>query len=118
MQHDVVALDRGGVAPRPDEQPMRREHLVDVGGEHGPRCGQHDEVVADALEVGRPGGSTARRSDSPSATAARERRQELPTRERVQRGDRFVQQQHPRPLAEAQRERDLRPLATGQRPTC
>ena len=44
-----------------------------------------------------------------------QRRKEFPARERVERRDRFVEQQHAGPLPECERERDLRAHAPGQR---
>ena len=72
-------------------------------------------MVADPLEVGEDVG----REDNRHA-ALRDRLErrlhELPPRERVERGDRLVEQQQLRPLRERQRQRDLRALPAGKIP--
>ena len=60
--------------------------------------------------------STTVSSPSASATAAVSVREEVPPGERVQRRDRLVEQQHPRPLGQRQRQR--RPGRAGRRTAC
>ena len=70
-------------------------------------------MVADALEVG----DDVRREDHGHAGLRDDlhhRLQELAPRERVERGDRLVEQQQLGPLRERERERDLRLLAAGE----
>ena len=75
--------------------------------------GERDEVIADALELG---DDVGRENDRYAVVddGLHHRIQELAPRERVERGDRLVEQQQLRLLGERQRQRDLRLLAAGK----
>ena len=87
---------------------------VDVAAQLDPGSGQHDEVVGDPFQVG---DQVRGQHDGQAAVGDRggQGGEEVPPGERVQRGDRLVEQQQPGPLGQGQRQRDLGPLAAGQR---
>ena len=109
------ARDGGRIGARPGEQPVAGDDLVDRAGELDPRLREDDEVIADPLEVG----DDVRGEDHRHAglgDGLHHRLQELAAGERVERGDRLVEQEQLRPLGERERERDLRLLAARELP--
>ena len=104
-----AGFDLGQAPARTDQCAMLGEHLVDVAAELGPRSGEKDQVVTDPLEVVQQ----VRRHDdrkTPIGHRRGERRQELATSQRVQRGHRLVEQQELGPLRQDQAQADLGPL--------
>ena len=102
-----------GVAPRAGESMVRREHVVDFAGELHPRGDEHDQVVADPLEVG---DQVRRQHDAHPLLGVdlHQDLQELASGQRVEARDRLVEDQQLRPLRDRQGQRELRPLAAGQ----
>ena len=102
------------VPARPGQPVVRREQLVDLAGERDPAGDEHDQVVADPLEVGDQvrGQHDA---DPVLGDDLHQRLQELAPRERVEARDRLVQHQQLGPLRHRQRQRELGPLTAGQR---
>ena len=111
--HLVHAGNGRRIGAWPGQQPVRREHLVDRAGELDPRLREDHEVIADPFEVG----DDVRGEDHRHAGVGDDlhhRLQELPPRERVERGDGLVEQQELRPLRERERERHLGLLPAGE----
>ena len=116
---------RRRVAPRSGEQVVVGQQVVDVAGQPHPGGHQHDQVVADPLQVGHQ----VRRQDHAHALVhdgLHQALQELPPGERVEAGDRLVEDQQlagawPRPgsapAAPAGRRRACPPSARGSRPS-
>jgi hypothetical protein len=113
--HVLVCRKGGGVAARAGEPVMGREEGVEVTGQLHARADQHDQVVADALQVG---DQVRGQHDAELVLGDGLHRvlQELPPRERVEAGDRFVEDQQLRALGDAQREGQLGALAARQLP--
>ena len=91
---------------------MLGQQVLDVAAQLDPGRGQHDEVVADPLQVG----DQVRGQDHGQAAdcyRVGQQGEEVPPGQRVERGDRFVQQQQPGLLGQDQGQRDLSPLASG-----
>jgi hypothetical protein len=100
------AVQLRGAPARSDQHPVAGENVVDVGAQAHPGAGQQDEVVADTLEVVHEAGGEHHRDvtvDSHSGEGG----EELASGEGIERGERLVQQQDARPLAERKAERDL-----------
>ncbi|GAB3802384.1 hypothetical protein GCM10027605_21760 [Micromonospora zhanjiangensis] len=111
--HRRDPADRAAVVPGADQLPVPGGDLLDRTGE--PHLGrvQHDQVVADPFQVrqqvrGEQHGA-ARVGD-----AAHQRLEELASGQRVQAGDRLVEQQQPGPLGQGERQRHLGALPAGQ----
>ena len=116
LAHDLVqARDVVRLVARAGEEPVRRDDLLDRPDELRPARREDDEVVADPLEVGKDVGREHDRQ-----LALRDRLEhglhELAARERVERGDRLVEEEQLRPLRERERERDLRALPARELP--
>ena len=105
---------RGRVAARSRQPVVRGEQRVDVSGQLHLRAGQHDQVVAHALEVG---DEMRREHDTRPARGhhLHEHLQELPPREGIQAGDRLVEEKEFRSLRDRERQRELGPLTAGER---
>ena len=104
-----------GVGARADEAMVGGEHGVEVVGELHARADQHDQVVAHALEVGDQvrGQHDAQLVLGDGLHQALE---ELAPVERIEAGDRLVEQQQLGALGEPERERELRALPAGELP--
>lgn len=92
---------------------MRGQQRAYVPGDLHPGVGEHDKVVADALDVG----DQVRRDYDADAVLCDDLHQaleELPPRERVQARRRLVEDHHLRALGDRQGEGKLGPLAAGQ----
>ena len=88
-------------------------HLVDVGGEHGAAASRttrwsHTRSRSLTRWV------ESRTVSSVVGDSLGQRGQEVPPGQGIERGDRLVEQQHRRPLAEGEGQRDLGPLAAGE----
>ena len=98
--HVVNARDGCRVAARAGEEAVAREDLVDRPGKLEWRPGEDHEVVADPFEVG----DDVRGEHDRHARLGdglHHRLEELAAGERVERGDRLVEQQQLGPLGEA-----------------
>ena len=94
---------------------MRGEQLVDFAREPHARRHQHDEVVGDALEVGHE----VRRDHDAEPVLGHDLHQalqELAAGERIEAGDRLVEDQQLGALGHGQGQRELRPLSAGKPP--
>ena len=93
---------------------MRRKQRVDVAGDLHVRAGEHDQVVADAFEIG---DEMRREHDADTALGddLHQVLEELAPRERIQARDRLVEEQQLGPLRDRQREGELRALTAGER---
>ena len=113
--HVLVGRQRAGVAARSGEPVVRGQQRVDVAGELHARVDQHDQVVADAFEVG---DQVRGQHDAELVLGDRLHQvlQELSPRERVEAGDRFVEDQQLGALGDAQRQGELGALAARQLP--
>ena len=89
--------------------------VVDVAGDPDPGVDQHDQVVADPLEVG---DQVRGQHDAELllGDGLHQVLQELPAGQRVEAGDRLVEDQQLGPLGDAQGQRELGALAAGQLP--
>ena len=113
--HDGAGLlDRRGVLARAGQDLVLGQQRVDVAAQLDPGRGQHDQVVADPFQVG---DQVRGQQDGQAAVGHRlgQGGQEIPPGQRVQRGDRLVEQQQPGLLGQGQGQRHLGPLAPGQR---
>ena len=112
--HDSLALlDGRGVLARADQDLVLGQQVLDVAAQLDPGRGQHDQVVADPLQVrdqvrGQDHGQAAR------GYPVGQQGEEVPPGQRVERGDRLIQQQQPGLLGQDQGQRDLGPLTSGQ----
>ena len=97
--------------------PCARRAGLDVAAELHLGRGQQDQVVADPLEVG---DQVRGQHDGQLAAGVRhgrrQRAEEVPPGQRVERRDRLVEQQHPRPLG--QRRARAPPGRAGRRTAC
>ena len=103
----------GGVAPRADQPVMGGQDRVEVAGELHARVDQHDQVVAGPLEVG----DQVRGEHDAELVLGdglHQVLQELAPGERVEAGDRLVEDQQLGALGDAERQRQLRALAAGE----
>ena len=114
---DHVESSRAG-CPAPGAGPttgdVRGQQRVDVARELHVRRREHDEVVADAFEIG----DEVRREDDAHAVPGddlHEVLEELAARQWVEARNRLVEQQHLGPLRDGEGERELRPLAARER---
>ena len=95
----------------PDQTVMRGEQLIDLPGNLHARVDEHDEVVADALEIG----DEVRGENDAHAMFGDDLHQapeEVASGNRVEAGDRLVQDQQLGPLCDRKRQRELGSLAT------
>ena len=109
---DVARSDGHLLAARPGEEPVRGEDLVDLPVEPDASLGEDHDVVAHALELG----DDVRREDDGEprlGNRLHQRTEEVPARERVERGDRLVEQGAP---AAASRARGSTPPEPAARP--
>ena len=109
------AADRAERPPRAGQQPVRLEQLLDVPLEPDAAAGQQHDVVADALDVGDRRARRSRRSRRVSATPSISSCRNSRPASGSRLGERLVEQDEPRPLAERQREREPGALAGGER---
>ena len=88
------------VAPRPGQPVVRRQQRLDVAAHLDARVDQHDQVVADALDVG---DEVRGQDDAQLLLGDRLHQvlQELPAGQRVEAGDRLVEDQQLGPLGDA-----------------
>jgi hypothetical protein len=112
-QHPGDLADRVRVAARARQQAVAGEQLVDLAGEPDPSGGEQDQVVADPLQLGDDVGGQ-HHGEAVLDRRAHQRLHELAAGERVQAGDRLVQQQQPRPLGQRHGKGDLGLLAAGE----
>ena len=89
------------------------EKLLDVSGDADLRVHQDDDVVADPLEVGHDVGGE-QHAEPLLGHRLHQHLQELPPGQRVETGDRLVENQQLRALRESQGQGELSPLATGE----
>ena len=111
--HRVAVLDRLRLGGRPDEQPVAGDEVVDLAGHLHLTGRQHDQVVADAFELGHH----VRREDDRQAVLGHrghEGRHELVTGQRVEPRHRFVEHHQVGPFGERSDQRDLGVLAARQ----
>ena len=94
---------------------MRRQQFLGLPSYPDPGGGEHDEVVADPLDVA---DQVRGQHDAGLllGDGLHQVLQELPPGQRVQARDRLVEQQQVRPLGGCQGEGELGALAAGQRP--
>jgi hypothetical protein len=110
---DVLARrQRARVPARPGQYVMRGEQLVDRAGYLHPRRDQDDEVVADPLQVGHQVRGH-HHAELLVGGALHQDLQELAPGQRVEAGDRLVQEQQLRALGDGQGQCELRPLTAG-----
>lgn len=111
--HVRDAADRIAVVPRADQLPVRGHQVVDRAGELHLGGVEHDQVVADALQVGQQ--VRGEQNCGPGVRdAAHQRLEELPPGQRIEAGHRLVEQQQPGLLGQRQSERHLGPLPAGE----
>ena len=102
------------VAPRGAQPVVTGQQVVDLAGHLDPGGDEHDEVVADPLEIG----DEVRGEDDAHVVLdddGHEGLEELPAGQRVEAGDRFVEDQQLGPLGDGQGEGQLGPLSTRER---
>jgi hypothetical protein len=112
----VVAMETFqicGAPPRPDQHPVLAEHGVDVGAQAHPGGRHQDEVVGDPLEIVHQVRGEHHRDVTFDGQVG-EGGEKLAPGERIERGERLVEQQHPGPLGQRQAQRDLGSLPTRQ----
>jgi hypothetical protein len=97
------------------DEDARPVHRAEPAGDPDPGPGKHDEVVADPLDVGDQvrGEHDA---DPVPGHGFHEALQELAAGQRVQAGDRLVEQEQVGMLGQSHGQGELDPLPTGQRP--
>ena len=106
-----VGGEPGRVVPWSDQAVVRRQQLVHLARHLDPRRHQHDQVVADPLEVGHQ----VRREDHAHAMVddhLHQALEELAPGQRVEAGHRLVEDEELGPLGHGQGEGELGPLAT------
>ena len=106
---------RGGVAARAGEPVVGGQQVVDLAGDLDPGVDQHDEVVADPFQVG----DQVRGEHDAELVLGdglHQVLQELPAGERVEAGDRLVEDQQLGPFGDGEGEGELGALAAGQLP--
>ena len=110
----MLAVGRVPVAAGPGEQVMRGQQVAHLPGELHPGGDEHDQVVADPLQVG---DQVRGQHDAEPllGDGLHQALQELAPRQRVEAGHRLVEEQQLGPLGQRQGERELGPLAAGQR---
>ena len=105
----------GEVAAGAGEPVVGGEQVVDLAGDADPGGDQHDQVVADAFQVG----DQVRGQDDAGAVVGDERHQalqELAPGERVEAGHRLVEDQQLGPFRDGQGQRELGALPAGELP--
>ena len=109
----LVGRQRGRVAARAGEPQVAVEQRLDVALDPDLGVDEHDEVVADPLQVG---DDVRGEHDAQLVLGHRlhEDLQELPPGQRVEAGHRLVEDQQLRPLGQAEGEGELGALAAGQ----
>lgn len=103
------------VEARADDEDVLADELLGVPGQADPAVDEDHQVVADPLDVG----ERVRREhdgDAFGGDRAHQLLEQLEPGDRVEVRDRLIEQQQLRPLPERERERDLGPLAGGERP--
>ena len=94
---------------------MLREQVGDRAEHLDARCRQHDQVIAETFEISQQVGGEDD-GDPLLRDAGHQGLQEFTARERIQAGDRLVQDEELGPLGEGYRERHLGSLPTRKRP--
>src|ERR1017187_4772665 len=110
-----VGRQAGGIEAGPGQLAVRGEQFPDLAGYLHPRGDEHDQVVADPLQVAYQvrGHHDA---DLVPGGELRQALQELAPSERVEAGDRLVQDQQLRLLGDGQGQGELGALAAGHLP--
>ena len=112
--HDGAGPVEVGGRARADEQPVLGEEGLDVTGECDPAVVEHDQVVADALQLVHDVGGE--QDGHPAfGDRAHEDLQELMSGQRVEAGHRLVEDEQVRPLRQGQGQRHLGLLPAGER---
>ena len=107
-----VPRERRATAPRPGQQPMSGEQAVHLAGHPHPGGDQHDQVVADPLQVGHQVRGQ-HHAELLVHNRLHQASQELAPGQRVQAGHRLVEDQQFGALGDGQRQGELGALAAG-----
>jgi hypothetical protein len=99
---------------RPAHEAMAANEIADVARHRDATVPEHDQVIADTLKVA---DQVGRQHDAHPVLrdALHQRGQEVPSRQRVEAGQRLVEEEQLRPLRQGDREAHLAALPAGER---
>ena len=113
LDHLQLRREAGRVAARAGEPVVGGEQVLDVAGDPHPGVDEHDQVVADPFQVGDQVRGQ-HHADAVLGDGLHQVLQELAAGERVEAGDRLVEDQQLGPLGHGQGQRELGALSAGQ----